>query len=30
MYSDDGVLREIDQLRQSYLAQRKLKIVPMV
>jgi hypothetical protein len=29
MYSDDGVLREIDQLRQSYLAQRKLKLVPM-
>jgi hypothetical protein len=29
MYADDGVLREIDQLRQSYLAQRKLKIVPM-
>jgi hypothetical protein len=29
MYLDDGVLRQIDQLRQSYLAQRKLKIVPM-
>jgi hypothetical protein len=29
MYADDGVLREIDQLRQSYLVQRKLKVVPM-
>jgi hypothetical protein len=29
MYSDDGVLREIDHLRQGYLSQRKLKIVPM-
>jgi hypothetical protein len=30
-YSDDraGGLREIDQLRQAYAAQRKLKIVPM-
>lgn len=29
MYSDDGVLREVDTLRQSYLGQRKLKVVPM-
>jgi len=29
MYSDDGVLRKIDQLRQSYLTQRKLRVVPM-
>ena len=31
MYSDEdgGNLREIDDLRQSYVAQKKLKIVPM-
>ena len=29
MYSDDGVLREIDRLRQSYLSQWKLKKVPV-
>ena len=30
MYSDDGgALVEIDRLRQNYLAQKKLKIVPM-
>jgi Restriction Enzyme Adenine Methylase Associated len=31
MYSDgdSGKLREIDYLRQNYLAQNKLKIVPM-
>lgn len=28
-YTDDGVLREVDHLRRSYLAQRKLKVVPM-
>jgi hypothetical protein len=30
MYSDDaGALVEIDRLRQNYLAQKNLKIVPM-
>ena len=31
MYSDEdgGELREIDHLRQSYLAQKKSKVVPM-
>ena len=31
MYSDEegGELREIDQLRQNYLAQKKPKVVPM-